>query len=99
MGLRRELERLEPGRGEAAFDGAFDKCTSFEETGVMVDRLTDDFPALAALLERLRYRITEEVADEQARTWAVLGGALSLLALVEYANVEDLRHQFPDAPV
>jgi hypothetical protein len=43
---------------------AFDKCTSFEETGVMVDQLADDFPALAGLSERLRIRMREELEDE-----------------------------------
>jgi hypothetical protein len=99
MGLRRELEGLDPARIEAAFDGAFDKCTSFEETGVMVDRLADAFPALACLLDRLGARIGEEQADEQARTQAVLGGALVLLSMVEYIQAEAMRLQFPDTPV
>ena len=98
MSLRQELEALHPGRAEAAFDGAFDKCTSFEETRVMVDRLADDFAALAAMLERLRARIADEVADEQARAHVVLGGVLVLLALVEHATAESMRTQFPDMP-
>lgn len=99
MSLRRELERLDRTRVGAAFDGAFDKATNFEETGVMVDRLADDFPALAALLERLRARIGEELADERARSHAVLGGALVLVGLVEYVEAEAMRLQFPDTPV
>ena len=96
MSLRRKLEGLDRARAEAAFDGAFDKATNFEETGVMVDRLADDFPALAGLLDRLRARIGEELANEQARTHAVLGGALVLLGLVEYVQAEAMRLQFPD---
>jgi hypothetical protein len=56
-------------------------------------------PALAGVLERLHARIVEEVRDEQPRTPAVLGGAMMLLALVAYAHLEDMRHQFPDARV
>ena len=99
MSLRRELDGLDRARVEAAFDGAFDKCTSFEETGVMVDQLADEFPALAGLLVRLEARIGDELTGETARRHAVLGGALILLALAEHAKAEDMRHQFPDAPV
>lgn len=83
---------------EAAFDGAFDKSTSFEETGVMVDLLADDFPALAGLLDRLRTRIGEELTDEVACTHAVLGGTLVLVGLVEYVQADSFRAQFPDVP-
>jgi hypothetical protein len=99
MSLRRELEALDRSRVEAAFDGAFDKCTSFEESGVMVDRLADDFPALAALVERLQARIAEEVDDHRAGIHVTLGAALVLLALVEHVQAEDMRLQFPDASV
>lgn len=98
MSLREELEGLDRARVEAAFDGAFDKSTSFEESGVMVDQLADNFRALVGLLDRLRARIGEELADEQARNHAVLGGALVLLGLVEHATAETLRAQFPDVP-
>lgn len=81
----------------AAFDGAFDKFTSFEETGVMVDVLVEDYPGLEALLGRLRSRISEELHDELPRRHVVLGGAVVLLALIEYARAEDMRRQFPDA--
>ena len=98
MALRRELQGLDRIRVEAAFDGAFDKCISCEETGVMVDQLADGFPALAGLVDRLRARIGEELADERARTHAVLGGVLVLLGLAQHASAEEMRLQFPDAP-
>lgn len=98
MGLRRELGSLDRTRVGDAFDGAFDKCASFEETGVMVDVLATDFPALYRMIERLRDRVAEELTDERSRTYAVLGGAMVLVALVEYARAEDMRLEFPDAP-
>jgi hypothetical protein len=98
MTLRRELTSLNPSLMEVAFDGAFDKCASFDESGVMVDQLADDFPALAALVRRMQARIGEELAGEASRAYVVLGGALALMALVEHAHAVEMRLQFPDAP-
>lgn len=98
MSLRRALAALDRGRVERCFEGAFDKCTSFEETGVMIDALADNFPALVGLVERLRVRIGDELDDEAARTHVVLGGVLVLLGLMELAITDDLLTQFPDLP-
>ena len=94
--LRSVLTSLDPLALQESFDGAFDKCTSFEEAGVMVDHLADDFPALAALLDRLRQRVGEEVEDDASRTRVVLGGTLVLLGLVEHVQVRELAERFPD---
>ncbi len=98
MTLRDELEALDPNRIMAALDGAFDKCTSFDETGTLVDQLVDQFPALSGLIYRLEARIVEETDDEQAHRHVVYGGVFVLLGLIEYANSQLLRIQFPDAP-
>lgn len=94
----RALADLDPARMGVAFDGAFDKCTSFEETGVMVDQLANQFPGLVELVNRLQIRVIEELDDESAQTHAVLGGAMVLLALIDYATTQELRTRFPDLP-
>jgi hypothetical protein len=47
------LQALDPRHAANALDGAFDKRTNFNETGVMVDALVDDYPALASIVSRL----------------------------------------------
>jgi hypothetical protein len=94
--LRDELDALDAARFCAAFDGVFDKCTSFEETGVMVDLLAEGFPAADALISHLRLRVAEELDDETARLYCVLGAALVLLTFDDCARTEQLRRQFPD---
>ncbi len=90
------LAALDPARAAAALDGTFDKCTSFDETGVMIDALVDDYPALAAIVSRLAERGGEELTDDASRELLVMGCALGLLSLVEYGHAERMRHSFDD---
>ena len=81
MSLRRALAELDPIGLATAFD------TSFDETGIMVDRLADGFRALAGLTDRLQVRIREELDDEEARTHATLG------AVLVHARARGIRHR------
>jgi hypothetical protein len=90
------LQALDPGHAANALDGAFDKCTNFNETGVMVDALVDDYPALASIVSRLAVRLEEELRDDASRDLVVMGCAFGLLSLVEYGHAEEMRRTFGD---
>lgn len=94
-GLLEVLSALDAARVVAAFDGFFDRCTDFDETGRMVDALADQFPALRALLARLAERVGDELIDDHG-CLVVLGASLALLGVVEHGQAERLHRQFPD---
>lgn len=93
----RALAALDASAARDALAGVFDKLTSFEEAGVMVDELADGFSALSAVTTELAVRIGEETDDEHVRKHMVLGCAIGLLALVQYGHAEQMRRQFGDA--
>ena len=92
----RLLQGLDPALAVAAFDGAFDKLSSFDESGVMVAEFTDGFPALAAIAEQLALRVHEEIADPAGQSHVVTGCVVGFLTLIEYGHTESMRFRFGD---
>lgn len=88
---RRVLAVLDADRARAALDGVFDKLTSGEEAGVMVDGLADDYPGLAAIVNQVALRIDEEAPDADAARHIAWGCALGMLAVIQYGQAEELR--------
>ena len=97
MTLKKQLQAIDTAQMGSVVESMIDKGNALGGAAVQVDNLWQQFPALQTGYEKLMDYFSEGLSHDDARI-ARVASVATLLALREYAEVDEMYQQFPDAP-
>jgi hypothetical protein len=97
MTFKDELQSLDPVRMSSVVESMIDKGNARGGVAAQKAALWQEFPALQAEYDSLMDYLGTQLSAEEMRVARITATA-ALLALREYAEVDEMRQQFPDAP-
>lgn len=97
MAFKNELQSLDSVCMNNIVDSMIDKGNELGGVGQQIEELWQQYPALQVLHDKLMDYFDGNTVINEARR-ARMASAAVLLALREYAEVDEMRQRFPDAP-
>lgn len=92
MGLKEELQGINPEKLQQSYDNFFERSASSGENGLDIGaNIARDYPALSAIIEYIREDLIKEGVDTQEARQKIYGASLLVLALREHAELLDLE--------